>query len=160
MVVELRQALPLSRQQAADKKIWHWLGIIHAPDFVAWRWRPSGAESTRSPARFTGDRVRQTYAKLWWVAELTREGDDDALTNQLFALPGFQDVYEAIFGRAIANYRPAVEAFLVTVAGRSEHFIREFSRQLGYIFPLSLLETMSEEELVPFMKQLAADMDS
>lgn len=158
MAVKLHRSLPITRRQASDMRFWAWLGIEHAPDYVAWRWKPSGKLSTRSRERFCGDRVRQTFARLWWAAELTRDGDDYTLTACLLNLPGFQDVYEAIFGRTFGNFRPAMAVFISVVDGKKEKFIRDFTKQLGYALTTSTLETMTEDRLQELMTNLVERM--
>ena len=147
MIVELHKVLPISRRQASDMRFWAWLGIECAPDFVAWRWKPGKDSSVRSRERYYGDRVRQTFSRIWWAAELTREGGDYELTTRLVNLPGFQDVYEAIFGRAFGSYRPAMAAFIEVAGHKSEKFSRELAKQLGYALTTTTLETMDELKL-------------
>lgn len=148
MVVELHQLLPLTRRQAADRRLWAWLGLVRYPHLVAHRWEPSGEAKLRSVERFVGGRVRQTVARLWWAAELTvREGSDYSLTRDLFGLSGFQDVYEAIFGRAFCQYEPAMTAFVAEVGAKSEGVVRETAKELGYVLTTLALEALSESEL-------------
>ena len=159
MAIELHHSLPLSRRQASDRNFWAWLGAVHAPDFVAWRWKPSDSTGLRSRERFLGDRVRQAHARLWWAVELTRDGENYELTERLFALPGFQDIYEGVFGRAFCGYRPAVAAFVEMVGDRQEAFIRAFARELGHILTTSLLESMDEVRVKAVMRELVQRMD-
>lgn len=155
MVVDFHRALPLARRQAADARTWAWLGVVRYPAFVAWRWKPSGSTGLRAESRFFGDRVRQTFSRLWWAAELSREGQDYALTEELFALSGFQDIYEAVFGRAFGNFRPALAAFVEVAGRRPEAFVRQFAKELGYGLTTSVLETMGRDDLVSFMEGIA-----
>jgi hypothetical protein len=147
MAISLHRALPLSRRQASDKGFWSWLGVVHSPDLVAWRWAPNVNTGLRSKERFSGSPVRQAFARLWWAAELTRDGDDYTLTAELLNLPGFQDTYEAIFGRSFAYYRPAMGAFISVVDGKSEKQIRKLAKELGYALTTTVLETTAEPEL-------------
>ena len=160
MAREFHRALPIPRRYASDSRFWAWLGILKYPDFVAWRWAPSAKTGLRTTSRFYGDRVRQTFSRLWWAAELTRSGDDYTLTKALFDLPGFQDIYEAVFGRAFGNYQPALIAFVEVVGRKSEKYIRDFAKELGYVLTTSVLETMSKKELVTFMQELDSRMSS
>ena len=105
MAVKLHKALPISRRQAADPNMWAWLGVLYAPDLVALRWPPKDEDSLRSTNRFMGDRVRQTYARLWWAAELSRVLTDYSLTEKLLSLSMFQQVNEDLFGRAFSQSR-------------------------------------------------------
>ena len=158
MVCDFHRTLPISRRDASDSRLWAWLGIAKYPDFVAWRWKPSAATGLRTTTRFYGDRVRQTFSRLWWAAELTRSKDDYSLTRDMFNLPGFQDIYEAVFGRAFGNCQPALAAFVEVVGKKPEKYIRNFAKELGYVLTTSALETMDKDELVSFMKELDASI--
>lgn len=160
MAIDLHKALPITRRQASDTRFWAWLGLEYSPDFVAWRWKPSGELPKRSRERFCGNRVRQTFARIWWAAELTRDGDNYDLTTKMVNLPGFQDIYEALFGRAFGNYRPALAAFIDVTGQKSEKFIRDFAKQLGYALTTTTLETMDEMELKGLMNDLAGRLES
>lgn len=151
MTIPLHQSLPLSRRVASDRKLWAWLGVVRYPSFVAWRWRPAAKREgpdQRSVMRFAGDPVRQTFARLWWAAELTRNADGDyGLTEKLLGLERFQDGYEAMFGRAFCQYRPALEAFIDVVGPESQETIREVSKEFGYVTTTLVLESMSADDV-------------
>ena len=151
MAISLHRALPISRREASDKNFWSWLGLVHAPDFVAWRWAPHSKTELRNKERFSGSPVRQAFARLWWAAELTRDQDDYSLTAELLNMSGFQDTYEAIFGRSFAYYRPAMIAFISAVNGKNETQIRTLAKELGYALTTTVLETASENELKKLM---------
>ena len=156
MAIPLHQALRLTRREAADARLWGWLGIAMYPEYVAHRWAPSSRSGLRSSERFGGDRVRQTFARLWWAAELTVGGDDDySLTQRLFALPGFQDVYEGAFGRMFCGYRPAMAAFVDSVASKPEKVVRETVKQFGNLLSTVVLESMEEPEIAFLLTDLA-----
>ncbi|MGD1217515.1 DUF6339 family protein [Streptomyces krungchingensis] len=76
----LHAALRLTRQEAADRRIWNHLALAVAPDYVAWRHPPtssSGRDEPRiNPARFKGAPDRQCFSRLWWAAEMFRNGGD------------------------------------------------------------------------------------
>lgn len=62
----LHYALRLTRRQAADKETWLWLAVQHH-DIVTTRWGDDLAEY-----RWHGDAYFQSFARLWWAAELYR----------------------------------------------------------------------------------------
>ena len=72
--------------------------------------------------------VRHAFARLWWAAELTVDGDDYRLTEKLLAMRGFQDAYEGFFGREFSHYRPALEAAIEVLESRKEKVVRETCR--------------------------------
>ena len=71
--------LRLRRSEAAEAGLWTWLAAVAVPHYVRWRW-------TNVPlTRFVGDPTNQAIARLWWVAELTRNGSEylpEAFKNQ------------------------------------------------------------------------------
>ncbi|MCH9695189.1 MAG: hypothetical protein K0U72_11835 [Gammaproteobacteria bacterium] len=151
VAIDLHKCLALSRRQAADRRLWAWLCCIKYPEFVAYRWKPRVAgehEGLRSPARFIGDNVRNTFARLWWAAELTVvNGTDYSLTEELLALDRFQDGYEAMFGRAFCQYPDALRAFIQTAGQKPQKVIRETSKEFCYLMTTLVLETMTSEQL-------------
>ncbi|WLQ33975.1 DUF6339 family protein [Streptomyces castrisilvae] len=77
----LHATLRLTRAEAADAGLWNFLALAVAPDFVLWRHLPPGAAGDGSPkktnsARFVGPHYSQAFARLWWSAEMFRDGPD------------------------------------------------------------------------------------
>ena len=91
---------------------------------------------------------------------LTQDDIDYGLTEKLLGLSGLQDNYEAIFGLAFCNYRPALEAFIQVTSGEKEKFIRVFARELGYALTTSVLETMDVEQIKSLMDSIVLQMKS
>ena len=83
--------LRLTRQEAAKRELWAFLGAVALPEYVLWRWQDTKAEP-HGPApldRFAGSDTKQAFSRLWWTAELFRDGADygpvvKALSNQEF----------------------------------------------------------------------------
>lgn len=161
MAIHLHQVLPITRREAADRHLWAWLGLVRYPHLVAWRWKPQAGSGLRSVDRFVGNRVRQTFARLWWAAELTvAPSGDYALTRSLLELRGFQDVYEAIFGRAFCQYRPAMSAFVEVVGSKPEEIVRETAKEFGYLLTTLVLEALSESDLQKILQELAEHVEA
>jgi hypothetical protein len=148
LAIPLHEALQLTRREAADRRLWAWLGLAAFPEYVAHRWLPSRKTGKRTSTRFSGDRVRQTFSRLWWAVELTKSptGGYD-LTGQLLSMPGFQDVNEAIFGRAFCGYYPAMEAFIRVIDGAREKLVRQTAKEFSNVLSTMVLESMTETEL-------------
>ena len=62
----LHWAMRITRRQASDRNLWFWLATEY-PEFVQARW---GSEA--EPGRWHGPVNKQTFARLWWTAELYR----------------------------------------------------------------------------------------
>jgi hypothetical protein len=70
-------ALRLSRRDAADTGLWFYLAAV--PEitraYTFYRW--GGGRTDAIPIeRFAGATSNQTFARLWWIAELTRNATD------------------------------------------------------------------------------------
>lgn len=154
LAVPLHSLLHIDRATAADMGLWVWLATTRFPAFTAHRW--FNAKKLKSPAdRFGVNRVRNSLSRLWWAAELTRADDDYSLTEEFFALPGAQDLYEALFGRAFLDSAVSPRALIKTLGRRSEQVIRETCKQLNVVLATTVLEDLQEDELGELCTELA-----
>ena len=164
LAVDLHRILAIDRRIGADVRFWAWLGLVRYPHFVAARWeakvtREGSDVRVRSSERFAGGAVRQTFARLWWAAELTvDDAGDYGLTETLLQMRGFQDTYEAVFGRAFCQYRPALKAFVRNVGDYPEHVIRDVAREFGFAMSSRVLEVLSEAEIEAELSRILTDM--
>ncbi|MDP9280025.1 MAG: DUF6339 family protein [Gemmatimonadota bacterium] len=65
-------ALRLTRREAADRELWSYLGLCACAGYVRWRFPSAVAE------RFIGAENNHAVGRLWWGAELVRNGSDYA----------------------------------------------------------------------------------
>ncbi|MEU8641400.1 DUF6339 family protein [Streptomyces sp. NPDC048674] len=77
----LHATLRMTRAEAARPGLWNFLALCVAPDYVLWRHMPSGrsgdtARRAVSSPRFVGPHHSQAFARLWWAAEMFRDGSD------------------------------------------------------------------------------------
>lgn len=118
----LHFALRLNRREAARRGIWRWLGCVFAPEYVRWRWGADDVDPNDPVAnaakieRFIGPDYKQALARLWWMAELFRNGPDYAPVS---AAVLNQDVPNNLFRMDIAHHRPTVQAAVVVLEGKS-----------------------------------------
>jgi hypothetical protein len=83
--------LRLTRREAADKRLWSFLTIAAFPRYVLFRYLDEEKPEVPVPIdRFLGEDSKNAIARLWWAAELTRNGADysgtvTALSNSRFA---------------------------------------------------------------------------
>lgn len=86
----LHYALRLTRAQAGDRGLWAWLAVrYHA--YVAWRW--AGADGSVNEDRWTGPVHKQALMRLWWGAELFRNGADYTPAQRAFLRQDFPNSY-------------------------------------------------------------------
>jgi hypothetical protein len=76
----LHATLRLTKREAADSQLWNFLALRLAPDYVLWRNPPRSTKNNPVPqtnaSHFIGAFHKQTFSRLWWAAELYRNGSD------------------------------------------------------------------------------------
>jgi hypothetical protein len=109
----LHSALRMTRREAADRGLWNHLGMCVAPDYVFWRHpaRPSKKHlfPQVNPARFNGAYHSQTFARLWWAAELFRNGTQ---YRPVEIACGNQDVLNTVLRLELIYHRPSAQAIV------------------------------------------------
>ncbi|GAA2229058.1 hypothetical protein GCM10010232_14060 [Streptomyces amakusaensis] len=106
----LHRTLRLTRAEAADTGIWNFLGLCVAPDVVRWRWgRGESGREVGQAARFSGRWDVQCFSRLWWAAELFRDGRNYAPAELAC---GNQDILNTVMRLEMIQHRPAAQAFL------------------------------------------------
>ncbi|WP_329050754.1 DUF6339 family protein [Streptomyces violaceus] len=114
----LHAALRITRREASDRRLWNHLALAVAPDYVAWRHPPApvsgGGDARINPARFKGALDRQCFSRLWWAAEMFRDGRD---YTPVVAACANQDLIHSALRRDLIDHRPTAQA-LVRVMGR------------------------------------------
>ena len=96
----LHWALRLTRADASDRGAWHWLARVRYPWYVDFRW--TGAEGVNE-SRWLGPIHKQALARLWWGAELFRDGPDYTPVGKLFQR---QDLPNSYLHREFTRCRP------------------------------------------------------
>jgi hypothetical protein len=152
----------LSRAEAADMRVWHWLCAVAFPDAVWKRWRTAGPPNSSEletiltdslARRFLGSPSlvgvsRNTFARLWWTAEHL-DGDYDLARRALAR----QDMFQAIFERLFGLYPPAARAAIRKFDGRAEDDIRRAARWLNYSAATAVLEVLDESAIEQILDQ-------
>lgn len=150
---KIHKALRLTRREAAEVGVWHYLAGVAYPEFVRHRWRPESGSRTED--RFLGNHVRNAFARLWWGAELTvRPHDDYDATKFVFSKS--QDLYESIFGRDFSRYPQAVHAFLKVVGSEPQDVFRKTAKDFNHVLTTVLLESADQPTLEQLLAQLVA----
>ncbi|GAA0435584.1 DUF6339 family protein [Streptomyces luteireticuli] len=108
----LHYTLRLTRADAADTSLWSFLALCTAPDFVQWRWgkaKENGRREVGQAARFCGSWHTQCFSRLWWAAELFRDGDD---YGPVETACGNQDMLNTVLRQELVLHRPAAQALV------------------------------------------------
>ncbi|NUT19451.1 MAG: hypothetical protein HOV77_09705 [Hamadaea sp.] len=117
----LHATLRMTRAEAADNGKWNYLAMLVAPDYVVWRHK--GPE-VATPARFAGPHYTQAFARLWWAAELFRNGADYSPVETACRV---QDVLNTTMRLDVIDHRPTALAIVAVL----ERLIADGSPRLG-----------------------------
>ncbi|MDT0417594.1 DUF6339 family protein [Streptomyces sp. DSM 41982] len=104
----LHWTLRLTRAEAADSGLWNFLALCLSPEYVQWRWRSKDG-AVGQVARFTGPWATQAFSRLWWAAELFRDGENYAPAELACS---DQDVLNTVLRQRMIQHRPAAQALL------------------------------------------------
>ncbi|THA72265.1 hypothetical protein E6P78_03045 [Streptomyces sp. A0958] len=109
----LHATLRLTRREAADRRLWNYLALGVAPDYVVWRHMPEPKKESPGKARrvaatrFRGASYTQAFARLWWAAELFRNGPD---YGPVVTVCAHQDVLNTGLRLDAIDHRPTAQA--------------------------------------------------
>lgn len=106
----LHYTLRITRAEATDSALWNYLALCLAPGFVQWRWgreEEGGRREVGQAARFCGPWFNQCFSRLWWAAEIFRDGKD--YLPAVIACRN-QDVLNTYLRQELVTYRPAAQA--------------------------------------------------
>ncbi|WP_245687323.1 DUF6339 family protein [Streptacidiphilus griseoplanus] len=152
----LHATLRLTRGEAADKGLWAYLALVVAPDYVLWRHIPTGTDESRraavvQAARFAGANSVQAFARLWWAAEMFRDGAD---YRPVEVACSNQDVLNTALRLDIMEHRPTAMAVLrvlqqLTAGGapRPGDQVNSLCRAIGIAGSTLMYETLGPDQL-------------
>ncbi|MFD7444624.1 DUF6339 family protein [Streptomyces sp. NPDC059909] len=115
----LHAALRLTRREAGNPELWNFLALRVAPDYVLWRWLggatdgDDAAVSKTEPKvnlrRFIGPFHVQAMARLWWAAEVYRNGRSYATA---VAACSNQEMFNSALRQDVFLHRPTAQAVI------------------------------------------------
>ncbi|MBV7698740.1 DUF6339 family protein [Streptomyces sp. TRM70350] len=107
----LHYTLRMTRAEATDSGVWNFIALRVAPDFVRWRWghEKDGRVVVGQAARFSGRWDIQCFSRLWWAAELFRDGED---YRPVVAACSNQDILNTALRLDMNNHRPTAQALV------------------------------------------------
>ncbi|MFB7899530.1 DUF6339 family protein [Streptomyces xiamenensis] len=109
----LHETLRLTRREAAEKQLWTYIALGVAPDYVVWRHlpepRPEGSRGPVARDKFIGPHYKQAFSRLWWAAELFRDGPD---YGPVVVACGNQDMLNSALRLDIIDHRPTALALV------------------------------------------------
>jgi hypothetical protein len=141
----LHATLRLTRHEAADPGLWAWIAVDLAPDYVRWRFPgrrgSDGEEAAGPPAkRFIGNDRDNAVARLWWGAELFRNGPDYGPVERAFRM---QDVPNTWLSLNAVHHRAAAQAALGILPGLNSKQINRLSTALDHVLTTIQLDAVA-----------------
>lgn len=121
MAPRLHATLRITRAEAADSAYWNYLALLVAPDYVFWRHRSKNKASGKIEApiaRYSGYYHTQTFSRLWWMAELFRNGADYGPVEFSFK---YQELVNTALRSSVIDHRPTALALIRTLEQLSDH---------------------------------------
>ncbi|GAD52051.1 hypothetical protein MBEHAL_0811 [Halarchaeum acidiphilum MH1-52-1] len=160
----VHEEIDLSRAAASDSGIWNALAMKYYPWFVRHRWKYESKTGMKKKFWTYGaalDSNSSTFERLWWIAELTHEGDDYTNTRRAFRSRRF---CFRVFDIQLGRYKPAALALLDVLYDEEngsfvsndiiDGTVKRF-RRAGSTVPL---EARTQDELVPMIQGIREDV--
>ena len=150
----IHASLPLTRRAASDPGIWRFLAVVHRPEFVRHRWEFATRATTLPRYWQLGTRPNSnSFARLWWIAELSAVDGDYGRTRKLLKS---RTLAQAIFVRSFSRYEPAVAACYDGLADAPGPVIEETLRRLNSRLSTIVVEGQSYDALLNLVEKLRA----
>lgn len=150
----VHRALRLSRREAAQPGVWRFLAVVHRPDLVRHRWAVEAWATTRT--RYWSPGMRHdsnVFSRLWWIAELTHDGDDYTLTDRVFSR---QALAIQIFIRRFAWSRDMVATLVDALEDAPPRVVEHVTRDLAGALGTLVLESLDVEAMRRLVAQVRA----
>ncbi|MFJ8017191.1 DUF6339 family protein [Streptomyces sp. NPDC096339] len=118
----LHATLRMTRAEAANAALWNFLALCVAPDYVLWRHAAPGVSTDGTPGkvsgpRFVGPHHSQAFARLWWAAEMFRNGSDYA-SAEIACLN--QDMINTALRLDAIDHKPTALALVGVLKGMAD----------------------------------------
>ncbi|SRR5713101_4741900 len=149
----IHRALPLTRRVASDAGVWRFLAVVHRPDFVRHRWENKSWATMRSRFWSIGTRPdSNAFCRLWWIAELSRQGGSYQLTERVLRRQGLAN---SIFVRSLSFYGPAVQACIEVLEDEPADVIERAMLRFNRVLSIVPMESQSVEDLLGLLRDSA-----
>ncbi len=151
----LHRALPLSRRIAADWGLWRYLAVVHRPDVVRHRWELRSWTTMRDRFWRGGTRPdSNVFGRLWWIAELSRRGDDFGPVRRLLAS---QSLANAVFVRRLSDHAPFVQACARVLTDQPSVVVERVLARFNMLCSTMPVEGRGEEQIVDALEKLVEE---
>ncbi|MFZ5446864.1 MAG: DUF6339 family protein [Myxococcota bacterium] len=148
------RALRLTRREAADPAPFRFLAVVHRPDAVRHRWANSSWVTARNRFWNAGTRPdSNAFSRWWWIAELTRDGDDYRLTRRVFDNSALTT---AIFVRSLSFSRAFINACVEVLGDAEQDTVERAMRAVTQLLATVPLEALDAHALARELRALRA----
>lgn len=143
---ELHKLIDISKREAGDRGIWHYLAI-RRPDFIRARWDDPNKN------HFLGARKWKDngFARLWWAAEMSEKDGDYTYTEKILKK---QDLAVATLDRLFSNHRKTLHIYIDKIYEELEDWPlkdgklwRKSAIKVNSSLSIMVLEDCSHEEI-------------
>lgn len=156
LVADVHRALDIDRRTAGDPGLWHWLASIRYPDFVRHRWEYNSETAMREKFLGAGtDLYSNALHRLWWIAELTSDGDDYELSEDVFT---DQTMVNKVFDRWFARYKPAAITVCRELTDEKPRVVEETTTRFNHALTNVQLESLDENALREMLRQIISEV--
>jgi hypothetical protein len=133
------------------------LAVVRYPGFVRYRWEFRSEEGRREKFLGAGsDLPSNAVHRLWWIAELTVDGEDYSTTETVFSN---QTMVNKVFDRWFARYQPAVVAICDELADEPSHVIDTTTNRFNHALTTVQLEAFSKKEARELIRRFIAEVE-
>lgn len=120
-------ALRLTPREASIPALWEYLSVLRFNKYVRWRWQNDyGIVAAK---RYVGPKNQQAFARLWWAAEMLRNGNDYSACRAGFVS---QDIPNTLLSLRLWNSKAVAIAsveYLLEKSATSDN-VNDFSTAL------------------------------
>ncbi len=131
-------AVRIPRRLAGDMRLWTWLVLTIGREYTWKRWLE---DERPSIYRYTGDFKRNSLARLWWAAEMARNGPDYSPIEDVLRDPS---TAQYALELRYSMYKPALIAFGRIARRESLGFdaLKDLSKRINAYLSLRPLEIL------------------
>jgi len=156
----VRRTLDISRREASIDGVWYYLTVLEFPEFVRYRWQ---GDDLRGKSLDGGEDIySNALHRLWWIAEITRDGDDYTQTEEMFEM---QELANDVADRWFARYEPMTWACVDELNSsvvdefepQSSKLVSRATTRLNEKLNVVLAEGLSYEEAVELVEEARSE---
>ena len=129
----IHASLRMTRREASQREVWAFLNVACRPDYVRWRFtsKQGASKGLVELGRFIGEDSRNSLGRLWWIAELTRNGGDYQLSETVTkstrfgtSWQGIDLMHHRVFALGSARYLTAANGGNPLTDSQSQRFAK------------------------------------